>query len=131
MFKLIFWALKSFLSVIGSVMIGIVLLALFGQELAGVFVSIILGLFVSVLLFAGMFLDYKLRKKFNMCHKHMFSPLWTVLSTVELILFTNFIIVIILGLIPMSVLIYSIVIYTILSVLILSNKIKKVSKFTT
>ena len=131
MFKLIFGALKGFLSVIGSVMIGIVLLALFSQELAGVFVSIILGLFVGVLLFAGMFLDYKLRKKFNMRHKHMFSPLWTALSIVELSLFAVFIIAIILGLIPISVLIYSIVVYTILSVLILSNKIKKVSKFTT
>ena len=70
-------------------------------------------------------------KKFNMCHKQIFSPLWTVLSIAELSLFAVFTIVIILGLIPISVLLYSMVIYTILSVLILSNKIKKVSKFTT
>ena len=127
MFKLVFMALKGFLSAVGSVIIGIILLSLFAPVLTDIIVTFALGILVTVLLFSGMLLDYNLRKKFNLSHKQMFSPLWTTLSIVELSLFAVFVIVIILGLVPISVLIYNLLIYIVLSVLILTHKIKKVA----
>ena len=127
--KIILWALKGFLSAVGSIMMGIILLVIFAPLLTDLIVTFVLGLFVSALAFSGVLLDRSLRRKFNLSHTKMFSPLWTVISIIELSLFTVFAIVTILGLIPVSVLIYNIVIYAVLSIWILSHKIKKVSNF--
>lgn len=128
MFALIFALLQSFLTVVGFVMIGIFLIVLFGNALSGLVTSILLGLFISVLLFSGMFLDYKLRKKFKLSHQKMFSPLWTALSILELSLFAVFSIIISFDLLPISILIYDILIYIALSIWILASKIEKLSK---
>ena len=128
MFALIFSLLQSFLTIVGSVLIGIILIVLFGEELTTFGFLIILALFISALLFSGMFLDYKLRKKFKLSHKKMFSPLWTALSIFELSLLCVFMIIMSFDLLPVSVLIYDIIIYAGLSLWILASKIKKLSK---
>ena len=125
MFNIILWLCKSFLSIIGSIMFGIILIVLFGSEIAEIFACFLLGLLVSALLFAGMFFDYKLRKKYNLLHKKEFSLLWTIVSVIELSVFAVFVIITMLGLIPVIVLICDVIIYMLLSVLILFSKIKK------
>ena len=127
MLKIIFWVFKAFFSMIGSIMFGIILIVLFGPELGAILNCFMLGFLSFALLFAGIFFDRKLRRKFNLSHKQMFSPLWTTISIIELSVFTVFMIITILALIPISVLICNLIIYMVLSVLILSNKIKKIT----
>ena len=127
MFKMIFSILQSFFTIIGYLVIFMVIIVLFGEELKGIFLSMFLGLIVVALLFSGMHFDRQMRKKYNLTHKQMFSVLWTALSIIELCLFSVFAIIISCGLISVSVLIYDILIYLLLSTLILYRKIKKIN----
>ena len=128
MFKLIFGAISSFLSVIGSIIVFVFLFVLFEDEIIGIFISFILTILVIILVSAGMILDKSLRKKFNLLHEKYFSLLWSVISIIELSLLFVLIIVFSLGLITIAVLIYDLLIYLILSIWILSSKIKKLLK---
>ena len=120
---LLFKLLSGLSSLIINIIITIALIVLFGPIL----LLPLLPIVVLVFLFVGVGLDRRLRKKYKLLDRQMFSPLWTWFSVIELSLFTIFTIVIVFGLIPISVLIYDLVIYLILSILILSYEIKKVA----
>ena len=126
MFKIILGVLQSFLSIIGYLLIGIVLIVILGPELEGICISIVFGIIGSVLLFSGIYFDRKMRKKYNLTHKKAFSFLWTTISIIEFWLFYILVLNVRFGLIPVSVLIFNILIYLVLSILILYRKIKKI-----
>lgn len=127
MFTLIAALIIAFCSMIGSILFGIVLIVLLGDMITDFIMVLFLTFLIAALLLAGTYLDCRLRDKYNMSHKKEFSPLWTIVSIIELSILVVLVIITDLGLIPISVLIYDVVIYMILSIIILSRKIRKIT----
>lgn len=128
MFSITIGILGSFLSAIGYIAIGIVIVALLLPELNAIIASVILTIIIMALGIAWRWVDCKLRDRFDLAHKQTFSTLWTVVSVIEVCIFAVFWIITALGILPIGVLIIDILVYMVLSVLILSRKIKKLSE---